>query len=138
MFSETKYIETGKNLYWLFITLFLCSVMYPQDGWFRQSPLPTGNYLNDVHFINENIGYAVGNNGTIIKTIDGGENWCTQQSEITTQLNSIFFIDNSNGWVVGGNKWFQETDSSVILNTTDGGLTWISQSFNTNIPLNDV
>ena len=36
--------------------------------WYWQNPLPCGNSLNDVCFVDANIGIAVGDLGTIVKT----------------------------------------------------------------------
>ena len=44
-----------------------------QDGWFWQNPLPQGNDLSSVHFVDEYVGWAIGKFGTIIRTTDGGQ-----------------------------------------------------------------
>lgn len=46
-------------------------------GW---SQLTSGsvNNLKSLHFVNANVGYAVGESGTILKTINGGTNWISQ------------------------------------------------------------
>ena len=31
--------------------------------------------INTIDFVNENVGWIAGSNGTLVKTIDGGENW---------------------------------------------------------------
>lgn len=85
------------------------------------------NYrINDIIFINQNIGFAVGGDrfteGYILKTIDGGSIWeRIQESNIYTEhqlqtFNSIDFLNDSIGEVVGhGGK---------IARTTDGGNNW--------------
>jgi len=40
--------------------------------WTWQNPLPQGNSLSCVKFVDLNTGYAVGSNGTILKTTNGG------------------------------------------------------------------
>ncbi len=61
------------------ISLMLFSALsFAQWTW--QNPLPQGNTLKSVYFTNANTGYAVGNYGTIIKTIDGGEQWTILKS----------------------------------------------------------
>lgn len=84
-----------------------------------------------VNFINTKKGWAVGgqnigqfgsHNGVIIHTKDGGKTWLVQADNITSYLNDLVFINDREGWVVGG--WFQQGE---ILHTTDGGQTWISQ-----------
>lgn len=64
-------------------------------------------------------GWAVGDAGRILKTINGGVNWSVQTSGVTTQLNDVEFADARNGWVVG---------SYCILHTTNGGESWVTQS----------
>ena len=70
-----------------------------------------------VCFVDESTGWAVGQNGCIIKTTDGSANWSTQTSETTNLLESVCFVDESTGWAVGSN--------GCIIKTTDGGINWI-------------
>lgn len=79
----------------------------------------TTNHLNSVYFTDSNTGYAVGWNGTILKTTDGGENWLSQSSGTTNHLNSVFFIDQSIGFVVG---------YYTLLKTINGGEEWIADT----------
>ena len=95
-----------------------------------------------------NNGYAVGTDGTIIQTTDGGENWSVQQSGTTVSLNSIFFSDENNGWAVegfidaisptGGWWWNTLDEPATILHTINGGATWDEQTSGIAIALHDV
>lgn len=69
-------------------------------------------------FVDDQIGYAVGEIGTINKTTDGGDTW-ELQSWGAYILNSIFFIDEYTGWAVA--------NSGTILHTNDGGMKWEEQ-----------
>ncbi len=82
---------------------------------FTQWELQMTDYLDfeSVDFVNENIGWAVGNLGLISKTTNGGINWTTQISGTSNTLNSVYFIELNVGWTVG----YQ----GIILKTTDGG-----------------
>ena len=60
------------------------------------------------------------NNGTIIRTTDGGNNWIIQNSGTTTNLWDVYFTDANTGTAVG--------EAGIILRTTDGGNTWTTQS----------
>jgi hypothetical protein len=59
------------------------------------------------------VGYAVGDQGTILKTSDAGMNWLPQQSGTTFRLNKVHFKDFDFGFAVGEN--------GIILKTTTGG-----------------
>ena len=43
-----------------------------RSGWFWQNPLPQGDTLSGVSFVDANTGTAVGGGGTILRTTDGG------------------------------------------------------------------
>ena len=78
--------------------------------------------LLDAFFIDSNTGWAVGYNGLIIKTIDGGTNWSAQSSGTSYRLEGVHFVDSSIGWVVG--------TEGTILATTNGGDNWSVQDYN--------
>jgi photosystem II stability/assembly factor-like uncharacterized protein len=82
--------------------------------------------LKGIHFPTALTGYAVGDNGTILKTIDGGTSW----TNLTTTFPGDWFWDVhftsvDTGFVVG------ETDPGMnpcglglIIKTIDGGASW--------------
>lgn len=74
----------------------------------------TTEALNAVSFIDEQNGWASGDNGTIINTSDDGKNWATQSSGVTNHLYDIAFTDASTGWAVGA--------GGTIVHTSDGGV----------------
>ena len=101
------------------------------DGnWVKQSPSPTGETIEDVFFVDENTGWAVGLEGEIVFTKDGGSTWSTQSSGTTSRLRNVFFLDESTGWVVG--------DTGTILHTTDGGANWVAQNSASTNSLSDI
>lgn len=51
-------------------------------GW-EQASVPVQSDLTDVFFLNNEIGWAVGHDGVILKTIDGGHKWVKQADGIT-------------------------------------------------------
>ena len=76
-------------------------------------------------------GWVVGLNGTILATADGGRTWQPQRSGTKMDLYDVAFADARHGLVVGqyieGNDPMAgKLDGSVILRTTDGGVSWIS------------
>jgi len=73
---------------------------------------PTKNNLNAISLIDDNSGWIVGEEGTILFKSDGI--WKAYKKSTNQDLNSIVMIDNKNGWAVGdkgtivrynGNHW---------------------------------
>ncbi|MBI4722287.1 MAG: T9SS type A sorting domain-containing protein [Candidatus Stahlbacteria bacterium] len=56
-----------------------------------------------VDFVDSLNGWAVGDNGIILRTRDGGNNWTVKSSPVNDNLNKVCFIDTLNGWAVGDN-----------------------------------
>jgi len=85
----------------------------------------TTEILFSVHFVDPNIGWAVGDRNTILKTTDGGNTWLKQDSGFSSNVfPSVHFINSNIGWVSG---WVaNQPNSGIILKTTDGGKTWIN------------
>ncbi|MBM3241900.1 hypothetical protein FJZ31_36985 [Candidatus Poribacteria bacterium] len=73
--------------------------------------------FNDVHFVDARNGWAVGEDGVIAHTTDGGVTWTPQNSGTTNSLIGVDFVNANEGWIVGGN--------GTILHTINGGATWI-------------
>ncbi len=88
-------------------------------GW---QPVQSGttSALLDADFVDPNRGWAVGQDGVIIVTTDGGETWQAQDSGFGLTIRSVDFVDVQTGWAVG--------HLGLILHTTDGGQTWTAQS----------
>ncbi|MFA5859223.1 MAG: YCF48-related protein [Elusimicrobiota bacterium] len=74
-----------------------------------------GCFFHDVYFINDSIGFAVGNSGNIYKTNDSGTSWVKLESGYTNDYYSVFFLTESKGWV--GSEGF-------VLYTDNGGISW--------------
>ena len=55
-------------------------------------------------------GWAVGANGTIIKTTNGGATWKVQPSGTTKNLHSVHFPSPRRGWAVGDDGTILEND----------------------------
>ena len=79
----------------------------------RQADWETNFY--DVVFVDADTGWAVGAEGMIAHTTDGGTNWEPQDSHTKTWLFGTDFINSDEGWAVGYGD---------ILYTSDGGINW--------------
>lgn len=81
--------------------------------------------LNDIFFLNSDLGWAVGDRGVILHTEDGGRHWHRQRISTAARLKSVCFIDDRRGWVVGGYLHaYTRRTSCLIARTQDGGATW--------------
>jgi hypothetical protein len=76
--------------------------------------------MNDIDFIDNLHGWAVGDTGKILYTDNGGTDsiWEPLTSGVTNNLTCVKFVDSLNGWAGG---------SGIILRTRDGGQTWASE-----------
>jgi len=85
--------------------------------------------MHAIAFVDSQHGWAVGGNGSMIRTRDGGKTWELLKPPTKAELHAVHFVNPSVGYV-GGNKKFRnklndEVWGSVeILCTRDGGETW--------------
>jgi photosystem II stability/assembly factor-like uncharacterized protein len=96
------------------------------DSWVDNSsgtfPLAT---LEEVLFLDENNGWAVGYAGTVLHTADGGQSWEYRSLRKDSWLYDICFVNADTGWLVG-NVGLYPYDG-LIVGTVDGGLSWQSR-----------
>lgn len=89
--------------------------------------------LHAVQFVDASEGWAVGEEGCIWHTIDGGKNWERQPTGVQASLRSLYFLTPLVGWVVGREDLPNQGGSvGVVLFTRDGGATWERQRRLTN------
>ena len=88
----------------------------------RQASVPTQALLTALHAHDENTGWAVGHDATVLKTENGGETWriVHRAPEEELPLLDVLFVDESTGFAVGAYGYF--------LSSTDGGETWTSKA----------
>lgn len=109
------------------LTVLFSFTSYSQPyGWFSQSS-GTASNLNSVYFANSSTGVVVGQQGIILRSVNGGANWTSQNSGTPNHLFGVFFINSNTGWVVG--------DVGIILKSTNGGVSWGAQNGTTNVQL---
>ena len=90
--------------------------------------------LHDVFQVNEDTIWAVGDGMPtnvgglgvfILKSTDGGDTWSQYGNNYWNRLLGVHFVDESNGWIVGG---LSSGNAPLILRTQDAGETWSEQS----------
>lgn len=87
-------------------------------------------YALDLDFLNNTTGYAVGMQGAIYKTVNGGLLWETQSSNTIRWLYGVDFVNENVGVAVG--EWGE------VVKTTNGGATWTVCNSTTLADLRDV
>lgn len=103
----------------ILISIALTNYSSAQKVWTKLNS-GTSKLLYMPFFSDSTTGTIVGQEGTIIRTSDGGETWIQQNSTSLHSLTSLYFSDPSNGIVVGA--------SGTVLRTEDGGQSWINQN----------
>ena len=84
----------------------------------QPSPLASKSLLQGVARAGPRL-VAVGQRGHILVSSDSGASWKQASVPVSSDLTAVFFVNDLKGWAVG--------HDGVILNSTDGGLTWTLQ-----------
>ncbi len=83
----------------------------------QASNVPTRASLTSVHFVDQRHGWAVGHQGVILQTRDGGDTWTLLKSDSSLEsLFSVLFLNEKNG--LAGGRF------ATLLRTRDGGQKW--------------
>ncbi|MBE9538834.1 MAG: hypothetical protein IMF06_07100 [Proteobacteria bacterium] len=110
-------------------------ILYSDDNgnsWV-QAIVPTSAMLTRVFFINAKLGWAVGHDGNVLASHDGGINWELQRDGVSAQaqlsleeavfappLMDVWFADEQRGWAAGA--------YGTLLHTSNGGRNWLDWS----------
>ena len=90
-----------------------------EDGkTFRQAKVPTRAPLTSVFFIDARQGWAVGHDGMVLGSVDGGESWQVLRDMRGKDqvLMSVWFENAEHGLAIG--------QFGLALETRDGGKSW--------------
>lgn len=95
----------------------------PKTSWIPLTSGVTSN-LNSVDFINYSLGYIVGDNGTLLKTIDGGNQWVALTAPDSINYYDVKFNGTSAVFISGEKgKLFKSTDEGTTWNPVNTRLT---------------
>ena len=118
-----------KKIFIYKLAIVFVGLLIPANAqWIEQNnPIPNST-IRDIFALNENTAIAIGveyftGEGILIKTTDGGASWFSIPHDTSIGLSSVYFLDDSVGWIAGG-KYFEWKDTAVILKTTDEGNNW--------------
>lgn len=122
--------QTPGNIFYIDSnTIFLSTAYLSGDGRLFQTTNGGQNWnsiiyggvednINDIKFVNSNIGFLACANGRIRRTDNGGNSWNVIQAITTSgNCNEIKFIDENTGWLIGTNY--------QIYKSTNGGNNWV-------------
>ena len=97
-------------------------ILLSDDGgrsW-QQAEVPVSSDLVALHFPTPQLGWAVGHDGVILHSLDGGQHWLRQRDgrpdAADVPLLDVWFADALSGYAVGA--------FGLVLHTSDGGLHW--------------
>src|SRR2546423_1941902 len=98
----------------LCLLLTVAGAAAPGRGWLWQNPLPQGNAINAVRFASDKRhGWAVGSDGAILRTDNGGFAWEAQGSPVVTTLYGLHVKDKNAAVAVGAR--------GAVVSTENGG-----------------
>ena len=87
------------------------AVQVSQSGWQWGNPTPQGNTIRAMDFVSGR-GYAIGDDGTALRTDDGGQRWERVSAGVSTPLYGLAVI-GKRAWAVGAR--------GIITASRDGG-----------------
>ncbi len=110
-------------------------ILHTVDGgrMWAQQPIATTDSINDLYFRDKEDGYILAGN-RIFSTSDSGTTWREVFSFLPQtfdgalpELYSVRFVNKKKGWVVGSVSRNDTIVDSLVLYTTDGGMSWQRQ-----------
>lgn len=104
---------------------YLTSNSFAVGHWTHQNS-NTLAWLHAVYFLNENKGWVVGSNGTLLTTDDGGLNWKTLKRPTEDNLLDVVFLNENEGWLLCESNRYQieRGDPRTYLLHTNDGSNW--------------
>ncbi|GIW83745.1 MAG: hypothetical protein KatS3mg106_258 [Gemmataceae bacterium] len=94
--------------------------------------------LYGIYFVDADEGWAVGDEGVIWHSVDGGKSWERQKSGTRASLRGVHFLTPYTGWAVGRREELGVGAVGVILQTRDGGWHWEELGWHQLPPLHGV
>src|SRR3954452_17608329 len=120
MTNDAQQRNRGHSMRRLPLALAVCAVLAPGARaadlrFFDDAP------LHAIQFVDTREGWAVGDDGVVLHTINGGETWERQPTGVRASLRSLHFLSSLIGWVVGREDLPHGGGSvGVLLYTRDG------------------
>lgn len=111
-----------KILFTIALILNINCIVLSQSGWIWQNPLPQGNNMLNLQFVNSNTPYALCFN-SVMKSTNAGSNWSIYYTNHSQNNTSLHFINETTGFIV--------SDTGIVMKTVNGGANWsVMSNFN--------
>ncbi len=106
-------------------------IMVTSDGYtWQRVTSPVAVDLKAVTFVDAATAYCCGDDGTVLKSVDGAQTWFALSSVTTRDLRGMHFVDANVGWAVG--------TGGRIIKTENAGSNWSIVSSPVSNDLTDV
>ena len=108
------------------------TILKSTDGTTWTTQVSSGSKLYGISASDPSVAYAVGDNGTVQKTTNGGINWSSQTTDSNYVLYGVNAVNSTTAYAVGKNG-----NNGVILKTIDG-TNWSTMQTVLNAPLSAI
>jgi photosystem II stability/assembly factor-like uncharacterized protein len=102
--------------------------LFAQETW-QKIESGTSVDLYTIQFVDLVNGYAAGDNGTVIKSTDGGKSWSDVSIPTSFPVRALSFLTANSGWAVTGDIDNPDNSGSMWY-TSDGGENWTHRPHN--------
>lgn len=93
------------------------------------NPYPLSNDLEDVKWVSESKAFAIGDRGSLVRTLDAGATWEVMPQLITYDYKALWFSSENIGYAAG-----VINNAGIIIKTIDGGDTWFELDMGIGVP----
>ncbi len=99
----------------IFSAFLFCTLAYSLTAQWVVKPSGTTQSLMDIHAVDFQTAYIVGQAGTVLKSTNQGNSWELLSSPTTNRLEAVYFLSETTGFIGGEDGLFK---------TTNGGQSW--------------
>ncbi len=122
-FGDIAFAPDDANFGWFYLNGKIYHTSDAGQSWNVQYEFFTDRGIRVFEPVSKDVVYAVGYDGLCLKTTDGGINWISLTTSVSSSLYGASFFDANQGWICG--------NQSTVLHTKNGGKTWESQTLPT-------
>jgi photosystem II stability/assembly factor-like uncharacterized protein len=116
-FSSSDYLmQTAKTIFTVGRYGSIAKSIDRGKSWKTYNGFSYLNWLRSIACPSNEVCFACGEMGKVVKTLNGGETWSEQEVLNTNNLKKIYFLDENFGFAGGEN--------GALIRTIDGGKTW--------------